>query len=95
MSMLIIIKSKTEVYDSPNVGYHCGNTFPWFYNDGIVDITQPASEISRIPFTCTQKPKTCDSSRYYMMPVDLETTQYKTNITEYVQLGKCVYCVLS
>ena len=32
MGLLILIKSITSVSDSPNIAYHCGQTYPWYYD---------------------------------------------------------------
>ena len=73
MALLILIKSVTDKYDSPNVAYYCGNTYPWFYNDGF-DLSQGSSLDNQVPFVCTQKPDSCHTDHYF-----LETDKYKVN----------------
>jgi ATP-binding cassette subfamily A (ABC1) protein 3 len=69
MALLIAIKSITNVYDSPDVAYYCGQTYPWFYS-GAFDQAQPNSlEI----FQCNMKPDTCSANHYY-------ENSYSTNI---------------
>jgi hypothetical protein len=61
MALLIAIKTITNVYDSPNVAYYCGQTFPWFYSDGFS--SSDPSSLSL--FNCTAKPDTCTANHYY------------------------------
>lgn len=62
MFFLIMIKSVTTKYDSPNIAYHCGEAYPWSYNNDFV----PGGMLQRMPYQCTQKPDTCDEANYYM-----------------------------
>lgn len=62
MGLLILIKTITSVYDSPNVAYFCGNTYPWFYNTFPV---QGDALLDSVPYVCTQKPATCTLDHYY------------------------------
>lgn len=57
-----MIKSLTSVYDSPNVAYFCGNTYPWFYADSY-DPDQFYSGNS--PIMCLEKPAQCTTRNYY------------------------------
>ncbi|RYH30059.1 hypothetical protein EON65_06455 [archaeon] len=63
MALLILIKSITSVYDSPNVAYYCGNTYPWSYS-----ATPPQTLeqlVTKSPYYCTQKPNTCSVGHYF------------------------------
>lgn len=62
MVLLIMIKSATSVYDSPNVAYYCGNTYPWFYTNSS---EQGHFRDSASPFHCVKRPPTCDVRNYY------------------------------
>eukprot|EP01038_Epipyxis_sp_PR26KG_P005748 gene5748-7937_t len=64
LCLLILIKSITDVYDSPDIAYYCGNTAPWYYSSSLSDfnIFDP---LSSPPIGCTQKPLTCDTDKYY------------------------------
>lgn len=90
MALLILIKSITTAYNSPNIAYYCGNTAPWYYNPNYVYTDSPLEQ--QIPFTCTQKPSTCDTSNYYQSKefVDFSKSYYwgrYTNFSGYSQLG--------
>eukprot|EP01031_Cornospumella_fuschlensis_P022275 gene22275-27238_t len=63
MALLILIKSITSVYDSPNVAYYCGNTYPWSYSD--TPPTTLEELVTSTPYYCTQKPNTCSIPHYY------------------------------
>ena len=60
MGLLIMIKNLTSVYDSPNVAYYCGNTYPWFYSDGLGN-----EQFNNTPLVCLEKPQTCSLENYY------------------------------
>ncbi len=54
----------TSKYDSPNVAYFCGNTYPWFYTSG--DGADVASQnFSVNPVQCLVKDDTCAADNYY------------------------------
>ena len=76
MTTLILIKQITTVYDSPNVAYHCGNTYPWHY---------AAESTGSIPFDCTLKNDTCSADNYYRDGYSFYSNEEK--ITAYSQLG--------
>jgi hypothetical protein len=61
MTILIMIKQITTTYDSPNVAYSCGNTFPWHYGANLNPIDNPAS----FPYDCLEKNDTCGADNYY------------------------------
>lgn len=90
MGLLILIKSITTIYDSPNVAYFCGNTYPWFYADSF-DWFDPSSWKSSIPFTCTQKPRTCSAKSYYQDSITESGEIFYSdpyNVSAYQQYGK-------
>jgi len=62
MALLILIKQITSSYDSPNVSYSCGNTYPWSYYSSL-DSESILNETS--PVTCLIKPDTCTAENYY------------------------------
>jgi hypothetical protein len=64
MALLIAIKNITNVYDSPNVAYYCGNAYPWFYSSAL-DTSGTSLLDSVSPLLCTQKPDTCHAENYY------------------------------
>ncbi len=88
MALLILIKSITTAYDSPNIAFFCGNAYPWYYNGGYIDIDKAVG--NQIPWTCTQKPKTCDTSNYYQDKLTTSYDQYgySFNFSGYTQYGK-------
>ncbi|KAJ1435103.1 hypothetical protein B484DRAFT_417255, partial [Ochromonadaceae sp. CCMP2298] len=77
MALLILIKSITAVYDSPNVAYYCGNTYPWYYSS--------IDSGSGVPLTCLTKPPSCSEDHYYLKGATF-TLQNET-FTGYSQYG--------
>lgn len=63
MGLLILIKTITTVYDSPNVAYYCGNAYPWFYSSTAISNANDLPQ--SIPYVCTMKPDTCSLGNYY------------------------------
>lgn len=62
MALLILIKSITSTYDSPNIAYYCGNIYPWnYYTD--LDPSNIFNETS--PLQCLYKPDECTEKNYY------------------------------
>ncbi len=86
MALLIMIKSITSVYNSPTIAYHCGNVFPWFYNDQPIlgDISNEA------PYVCTQKPSVCTTGHYYRGGLSFSANGY--NFSGYSEYGER-YCI--
>jgi hypothetical protein len=82
MINLIQIKYITNVYDSPNIAYYCGNVFPWFYTSSSSDLFSPTSS-SKSPMQCTQKPLSCSSDSYYQQGFSLPLPVPVTAFTEY------------
>ena len=84
MAMLILIKLVSTIYDSPDIAYSCGNTYPWNYN-AAVDNT-PYDQ--QIPFTCLEKPSQCFTDNYYrdsfVYNQNGDTTVYGYNNLGYV-----------
>eukprot|EP01040_Poterioochromonas_malhamensis_P010514 gene10514-11447_t len=81
MVLLIMIKQITDVYDSPNIAYFCGNVYPWFYGETI-NVNDPLSTTS--PLLCTQKPATCTADSYYNAGFDEDFNGYElTGYSEY------------
>ncbi len=61
MFFLILIKSVTTKYDSPNISYHCGEAYPWAYSNSVsVD-----NMLNTVPYQCGQQPNTCSAENYY------------------------------
>lgn len=82
MALLILIKQITTKYDSPNVAFYCGQTYPWLYSSGF-DSNQPDSFQL---LSCLEKPKTCSASNYYE-----HSMRFKYNNTKlYDQYGYTV-----
>lgn len=79
MAILILIKQITTTYDSPNVAYHCGNTYPWHYSSA-VDLENGA-----VPLDCFVKNDTCTADNYYRGRFTLSYDEY--SVTGYDQLG--------
>jgi hypothetical protein len=77
MALLIGIKGITSKYNSPTIAYYCGQTFPWFYSDG-VGVNNP-TDVQ--PFQCLLKPANCTVTNYYQKSFDFGGT------TGYSQLG--------
>jgi hypothetical protein len=82
MINLIQIKYITNVYDSPNIAYYCGNVFPWFYTSSSIDLFSSSSSSSS-PMQCTQKPLGCSSDKYYQQGFSLPLPVPVTAYTEY------------
>ena len=83
MLLLIQIKSVTDIYDSPNVAYFCGNAFPWYYS---TSAEESLESLSFIPLLCTQKPLTCEAENYYQLKQVVEK-EYEFELDVYAQLG--------
>lgn len=66
MALLILIKSITSVYDSPNIAYYCGNTFPWHYT----------TSTTSIPLDCLMEPPTCSKDNYYQGGTKIDGVHY-------------------
>eukprot|EP00599_Poterioochromonas_sp_BG-1_P016760 CAMPEP_0173165656 /NCGR_PEP_ID=MMETSP1105-20130129/21518_1 /TAXON_ID=2985 /ORGANISM="Ochromonas sp., Strain BG-1" /LENGTH=1579 /DNA_ID=CAMNT_0014086689 /DNA_START=11 /DNA_END=4746 /DNA_ORIENTATION=+ len=82
MAILIGIKAITTKYDSPNVAYFCGETYPWFYTD----TTDLGTALNRTgPFQCLQKPDQCVASNYYQKSTTLDLVN--NELTAYRQYG--------
>ncbi len=79
MTILIFIKLITTVYDSPNIAYHCGNTFPWHYSDSL------SSGDGGLPYSCLEKPPSCSTSNYYRGRFSVDTPT--DTLVGYDQLG--------
>lgn len=62
MALLILIKQITTSYDSPNISYACGNTYPWSYYSSL-NSENAFNETS--PVTCLLKPVSCTADNYY------------------------------
>ena len=71
MALLILIKSITKQYDSPNVAYYCGNTYPWYYENGA---SLNATNIAQSPLMqCLEKPTACTTNHYYQSGITLSS----------------------
>jgi len=84
MALLIMIKSLTDVYDSPSVAYYCGNAYPWFYSspNSLEElVTQDG------PFDCLVKPATCSLPHYYQSSASFDVPKINQTITAYSQYG--------
>lgn len=46
MYLLVVIKSKSVTFSSPNVSYSCGNMYPWSYVSSSVDLKASLSVVS-------------------------------------------------
>lgn len=92
MGLLIFIKNISTVYNSPNIAYYCGNTFPWYYTQSVDWYSIiPRDWVDVIPLMCTQKPDTCSVGHFYQAGV-VETQDYAYaadfNVSIYSQLGR-------
>lgn len=67
MVLLIMIKSLTSIYDSPNIAYYCGNAYPWFYYSNPVGASADLSPVGEgiSPLQCLRKPDNCELRNYY------------------------------
>ena len=81
MALLILIKSITSVYDSPNIAYYCGQAFPWFYSESTPPIWDP-SVVNSAPVPCLFKPTECTADNYYQ-----KKSFYVANMNAYSQYG--------
>lgn len=87
MALLILIKSITNQYDSPNIAYYCGNAFPWYYEDGS---SLNVSNIASSPLLqCLEKPSVCSADNYYKSGFTLTSLDDKgdDSISIYSQYG--------
>lgn len=85
MSLLILIKSITDVYDSPTIAYYCGQAYPWFYSAGFsADFPTPPA-----PFQCIVKPNSCNAQNYYQDEISFPYSYNGNNnlFTGWSQLG--------
>lgn len=83
MALLILIKSITNKYDSPNVAYYCGNAFPWYYEDGI---SLNSTNLMASPLVqCLEQPSECTTENYYKSGFTLSGGEQDVNI--YSQYG--------
>lgn len=80
MALLILIKSITSVYDSPNVAYYCGQAFPWFYSESLPTPWNPNDPPP--PTSCAFKPAECTTPNYYQAGY-----YYVGNTKAYTQYG--------
>lgn len=62
MSILIIIKTITSVYDSPNIAYYCGNTVGGYALDNLGE--------------CQIEPDTCSEDKYYQQGFKYNDEKY-------------------
>lgn len=83
MALLIIIKGITQVYDSPNIAYYCGNAYPWFYSTSLYIRPGIEQVWTDIPATCVKKPDGCSVKHYYQSKEKVPDTELKG----YTQLG--------
>ena len=81
MALLILIKSITSVYNSPNVAYYCGQTFPWFYTPSIVPGEVPA--VSQ----CLESPQVCSTKNYYQSKFSFYVPSIGQTLSGYSQYG--------
>ena len=82
MAILILVKEITTKYDSPNVAYFCGETYPWFYTD----TTDLETALNRTgPFQCLTKPDQCTTNNYYQRSATLNLAG--EDFTAYRQYG--------
>lgn len=79
MALLILIKSITSVYDSPDIAYHCGNSYPWQYGSSL-------STEATFPYSCLVKPAQCEVDNYYRSSFEFVTPNGTTE-KAYEQLG--------
>ena len=84
MALLILIKSITDVFESPNVAYYCGNIYPWYYSaSSLLDLSGTS------PISCTNKPAECTADHYYQdkvtinVPIDNVTEVSYEGYTQY------------
>jgi hypothetical protein len=87
MALLILIKSITNQYDSPNVAYYCGNAFPWYYEDGT---SLNESNVMSSPLVqCLEKPQQCTTDNYYKSGITLSTGEEEEDggVSLYSQYG--------
>ncbi len=76
-----MIKSVTTKYDSPNVAYHCGEAYPWSYNN---QWTSDYNDmVYKMPYQCLKQPDTCAAENYYQ-----NTKNYQFDVDSYTQNGK-------
>lgn len=85
MALLILIKTITSVYDSPNIAYYCGNAWPWYYST--FPSADPNQMMMQPPYTCTQKPATCSLDNYYRYGASMDVTD-DFSLSFYGQYGK-------
>jgi len=85
LSLLVIIKSYTEVINSPNVSYFCGNVYPWYYTDSLLD---DPSKIGTSTLSCLIRPTLCDQNNFYRNGVDYNIPMVDINVDFYTENGK-------
>lgn len=85
MALLILIKSITSQYDSPNVAYYCGNAFPWYYEDG--SSLNTSNLLSSPLVQCLEQPQECVEDNYYKSGISLGADDQQDGISLYSQYG--------
>jgi hypothetical protein len=87
MTLLILIKSVTTTYDSPNVAYYCGQASPWFYSSSF-NISRYNTDLT--PFQCQLQPSQCTENNYYQNGV-YQTFPDGSSYEVYEQYGEVSY----
>ena len=90
LSLLVIIKSYTEIIKSPNVSYFCGNIYPWYYMDSFLD--DPA-KIATSTLSCLFRPASCDENNFYRNAFHYNIPIIDYNVDFYTQNGNFLHNV--
>jgi hypothetical protein len=94
MVLLIMIKLDSDYYDSPNVAYHCGSVYPFYYSNSI-NVTSESAILSSIPVLCSQMPTDCTASNYYQETdklYEITSGSEQFYVAGYSQYGNlCIY----
>lgn len=92
VSLLIVLKSLSEVYDSPNVAFYCGQAFPWFYSQSLNYTALSLSNVGNIFAQCVEEPLDCRNLNYYQYPITFSfgSNRVVKTITGYFQNGKMI-----
>ena len=82
ISLLVLIKNVTEIVDSPNASYFCGNTYPWKYANSL------KGALNFAPYFCVMRPNECSNGKYYQTKVKIDNPLSDDEIAVYGKIGQ-------
>ena len=73
MCLLILIKTLTTKYESPDVAYYCGQAAPWFYDANVYSANQN-DQMQITPYQCQFEPTQCSLDNYYQSGISIPSS---------------------